>query len=330
MTTYPMKPLTLTALVVATMGTPTRTSELASLSHATEWINSPPLTEKGLQGKVVLVQFWTYSCINWLRTMPYLRAWAGKYRDKGLVVIGVHSPEFGFEKQLPNVRWGAKYYRVDYPIAVDNDFGIWRGFSNQYWPALYLFDGKGEVRYHHFGEGGYEESERMIQKLLAEAGAAGITKDLASVVPMGLEEQADWADSRSPETYVGTDRGENRVSSPAKLRLNQWAMGGDWTVGRQAAVLDKADGRITYRFHARDLNLVMAPGAGGKPVRFRLLIDGQPPGPAHGIDVDEQGNGTVAEPRMYQLIRQPGSVADRQFEIQFLDPGVEVFVFTFG
>ena len=223
------------------MSTPTRTSELASLSHATEWINSPPLTEKGLQGKVVLVQFWTYSCINWLRTMPYVRAWAEKYRDKGLVVIGVHSPEFGFEKQLPNVRWGAKNYRVDYPIAVDNDFAIWRGFGNQYWPALYLFDGKGNVRHRQFGEGGYEETERAIQKLLAEAGASGVGKDLASVAPGGVEAQADWDDVKSPETYVGTDRGENRVAPDARLRLNQWALGGDWTV--QAAARGAQQGR---------------------------------------------------------------------------------------
>jgi thiol-disulfide isomerase/thioredoxin len=325
-----MNRLSLTSLVAIAMSTPTKTSELASLSHATEWINSPPLTEKGLRGKVVLVQFWTYSCINWIRTMPYVRAWAEKYRDKGLVMIGVHSPEFGFEKQLVKVRWGAKNYRVDYPIAVDNEFAIWRGFGNQYWPALYLIDGRGEIRYSHFGEGNYEESERMIQKLLAETGAAGITKDLVSVTPAGVEEQADWAEIKSPETYLGTDRGENRVSSPARLRLNQWALDGQWTVQRQAAVLKEAGGRLTYRFHARDLNLVMGPGAGGKPVRFRVLIDGEAPGAAHGIDVDEQGNGSVAEPRMYQLIRQPGSIADRQFEIQFLDPGVEVFVFTFG
>lgn len=325
-----MRRLLLTAILGFGMGTPTKTSELASLSHATEWINSPPLTEQGLQGKVVLVQFWTYSCINWIRTMPYVRTWAEKYRDKGLVVIGVHSPEFGFEKQLTNVRWGAKSYRVDYPIAVDNDFAVWRGFSNQYWPALYLFDAKGEVRYHHFGEGGYAESERMIQKLLAEAGAAGISRELASVAPEGVETQADWGSIQSPETYLGADRGENRVSSPAKLRLNQWALGGDWKVGRQAAVLEEADGRLTYRFHARDLNLVMGPGAGGKAVRFRVLIDGKAPGAAHGLDVDDQGNGAVAEPRMYQLIRQPGPVAERQFEIQFLDPKVEVFVFTFG
>jgi thiol-disulfide isomerase/thioredoxin len=312
------------------MSTPTRTSELASLSYATEWINSPPLTAEGLQGKVVLVQFWTYSCINWIRTMPYVRAWTQKYRDKGLVVIGVHSPEFEFEKQLPNVRWGAKNYRVDHPVAVDNGFAIWRGFSNQYWPALYLIDGRGEVRYRHFGEGGYEESERMIQKLLAEAGASGVGKDLASVASAGVETQADWADVKSPETYLGSDRGENRVPSGARLKLNQWALEGDWTVQKQPAVLNKPHGRIAYRFHARDLNLVMAPGARGEPVRFRVLIDGHPPGPAHGIDVDGQGNGAVAEPRMYQVIRQSGPIADRQFEIEFLDSGVEVFVFTFG
>ncbi len=325
-----MKQLLLPAILATAMSTPTKTSELGSLSQATEWINSPPLTEKSLRGKVVLVQFWTYSCINWLRTMPYVRAWDEKYRDKGLVIIGVHSPEFDFEKVPPNIRWGAKEYRVTYPIAVDSDFKIWRGFGNEYWPALYLFDGKGEVRYHHFGEGNYAESERMIQKLLAETGAAGIGKDLASVTPAGVEVQADWGDVNSPETYVGTARAGNRVSSPGRLRLNQWAMTGEWTVGRQAAVLEKAGGRLTFQFHARDLNLVMGPGAAGKPVRFRVLIDGQPPGAAHGIDVDEQGSGAVVEPRMYQLIRQPGSVADRQFEIQFLDPGVEAFVFTFG
>ena len=325
-----MKRLILTAIAAATMSTPTRTSELASLRQATEWVNSPPLTEEGLRGKVVLVQFWTYSCINWIRTMPYVRAWAEKYRDKGLVVIGVHAPEFPFERELPNVRWGAEKFGVDYPVAVDNDFAIWRAFGNQYWPALYFVDGRGNVRHRHFGEGEYEQSERVIQELLAEAGARGVGKDLASPAPGGVEAAADWANLKSPETYLGSDRSENQVSSGERLRLNQWALGGDWTVQRQAAVLNKADGQIAFRFHARDLNLVMAPGARGKAVRFRILIDGQPPGPAHGIDVDEQGNGAVAEPRMYQLIRQPGRVADRQFEIRFLDPGVEVFVFTFG
>jgi thiol-disulfide isomerase/thioredoxin len=316
--------------VVTAMVTPTRTSELASLSQATEWINSPPLTAESLQGRVVLVQFWTYSCINWIRTLPYVRAWDQKYRDQGLVVIGVHAPEFEFERQLANARWGTKDFGVDYPVAVDNDFAIWRAFGNQYWPALYLLDGQGRVRYHHFGEGEYEHSERMIQKLLAEAGAGGIEQELVSVAGRGVEAPPDWANVGSPETYLGSERSENRVSAGARLRLNQWSLDGDWGVRKQAVVLNEANGRITYRFHARDLNLVMAPGAGGKPVRFRVLIDGQPPGPAHGVDVDEQGNGTIAEPRMYQLIRQPGRVGDRQFEIQFLDPGVEAFVFTFG
>jgi thiol-disulfide isomerase/thioredoxin len=325
-----MKRLMLTAILVTAMGAPTKTSELASLSHATEWINSPPLTAEGLQGRVVLVQFWAYSCINWIRTLPYVRAWDQKYRDQGLMVIGVHAPEFEFERQLANARWGAENFGVDYPVAVDNDFAIWRAFGNQYWPALYLIDGQGRVRHRHFGEGDYEQSERIIQELLAEAGARSIGHDLVSVAGRGVEAPADWASLRSPETYLGSERSENRVSSGARLRLNQWALGGDWTVQRQAVVLDEANGRIAYRFHARDLSLVMAPGAKGGPVRFRVLIDGHPPGPAHGIDVDEQGNGAVAEARMYQLIRQPGVVADRQFEIQFLDPGVEVFVFTFG
>jgi thiol-disulfide isomerase/thioredoxin len=312
------------------MGTPTRTSELASLSYATEWINSPPLTAESLRGKVVLVQFWTYSCINWIRTVPYVRAWAQKYRDQGLVVIGVHAPEFEFERQPANARWGAENFEVDYPVAVDNDFAIWRAFSNQYWPALFLIDGQGGIRYRHFGEGEYEQSERVIQKLLVEAGAGGIGRNLVSVIPQGAEAPADWDNVKSPETYVGSGRSENRVSPDTRLRLNQWALAGDWRVQKQAAVLEEANGRIVYRFHARDLNLVMGPGAQGKPVRFRVLIDGQPPGRAHGVDVDEQGNGRIAEPRMYQLIRQPGRVGDRQFEIQFLDPGVEAFVFTFG
>jgi thiol-disulfide isomerase/thioredoxin len=325
-----MKRLILTAILVTAMSAPTRTTELASLSSATEWINSPPLTAEGLQGRVVLVQFWTYSCVNWVRTLPYVRAWAQKYRDQGLTVIGVHAPEFDFERQLANARWGAENLRVDYPVAVDNDFAIWRAFDNHYWPALYLIDGHGRVRYHHFGEGGYEQAERFIQKLLTEAGARGVGQSLVSVTPQGTEVAADWENIKSPETYLGSERGENRASSEARLQLNQWAMGGKWTVQKQAVVLNEPNGRIVYRFHARDLNLVMASGARGKPARFRILIDGHPPGRAHGLDVDEQGSGAVTEPRMYQLIRQPGAIADRQFEIQFLEPGVEVFVFTFG
>jgi thiol-disulfide isomerase/thioredoxin len=325
-----MKPLILTVIMVTAMGAPTRTSELASLSSATEWFNSPPLNEEGLKGRVVLVQFWTYSCVNWIRTLPYVRAWEMKYRDKGLVVIGVHAPEFEFERQVANARWGAELFRVDYPVAVDNDFAIWRAFDNRYWPALYLIDGQGRIRYRHFGEEEYEQSERAIQELLAEAGVRGVGRDLVSVTPRGAEAAADWDNVKSPETYVGSERSENRVSPDMRLRLNQWFLSGDWKIGKQAAVLEQANGRIVYRFHARDLNLVMGPGAQGKPVRYRVLIDGQPPGPAHGVDVDEQGNGTVAEPRMYQLIRQSEPIVDRQFEIQFLDPGVEAFVFTFG
>ena len=325
-----MKRLMLTAIVVTAMSTLPKTSELASLSHATEWINSPPLTAESLHGKVVLVQFWTYSCINWIRTLPYVRAWEKKYRDHGLVVIGVHAPEFDFEKQVDNASWGTKHFGVDYPVAVDNDFAIWRAFGNEYWPALYLIDGRGRVRHRHFGEGDYEQSERMIQKLLAEAGTRGLPQELVSVAGHGVEAAGDLPNVQSPETYVGSERSENRVSPDTQLRLNQWALAGDWSVRKQAAVLAKANGRVVYRFHARDLNLVMSPGPQGKPVRFRILIDGQPPGSAHGIDVDEQGNGTIVEPRMYQLIRQSGRIGDRQFEIQFLDPGVEAFVFTFG
>jgi thiol-disulfide isomerase/thioredoxin len=325
-----MKWLMLPVIAVTTMTTPTRTSDLASLSQATEWINSPPLTAESLRGRVVLVQFWTYSCLYWIRTLPHVRAWAQKYRDDGLVVVGVHAPEFDFEKELANTRWAAENFGVDYPVAVDNDYAIWNAFGNQYWPALYLMDSRGRVRHRHFGEGDYEQSERMIQKLLAESGARDLPHDLVSVVGHGVEAAGDRPNLRSPETYVGSERSENRVSPDTRLRLNQWALAGDWRIGKQAVVLEEANGRITYRFHARDLNLVMAPGRGGKPVRFRVLIDGQPPGPAHGVDVDEQGNGVVAEPRMYQLIRQPGRVADRQFEIQFLDPGLEAFVFTFG
>jgi thiol-disulfide isomerase/thioredoxin len=278
----------------------------------------------------VLVQFWTYSCVNWIRTLPYVLAWERKYREKGLVVIGVHAPEFGFEHDIAKVRWAAASFRIGYPVAVDNDFAIWRAFGNRYWPALYLFDGEGRVRYRHFGEEAYEESERAIQELLTEAGARDVERELVAVTPRGAEAAADWPHVRTPETYVGSARSENRVSAGGRLRLNEWALDGRWTVQRQAAVLDEPDGRITFRFHARDLNLVMTPGREGKPVRFRVLIDGRPPDRAHGLDVDEQGNGTVDEPRMYQLIRQVAPVAERDFEIRFLDPGVEAFVFTFG
>ena len=325
-----MKRLLLIATLGSAMGTSTRSPELESLDSATEWINSPPLKAESLQGRVVLVQFWTYSCVNWIRTLPYVRAWDRRYRDQGLVVIGVHAPEFEFERQPANVRWGSEHFGVRYPVAVDNDFAIWRAFGNQYWPALYLIDARGRVRYRHFGEGDYEKSERMIQKLLAEAGAHGVDESLASVTPRDVELAADWAHVGSQETYLGSDRSEGRVSPGGRLRLNQWALEGDWAVDRKGAVLNQANGRISYYFHARDLNLVMTPGVPGKRVRFRILLDGQPPGAAHGIDVDEDGNGTLAEPRMYQLIRQPGAIGDRRFEIQFLDAGAVAFVFTFG
>jgi thiol-disulfide isomerase/thioredoxin len=317
--------------------------ELPALGGATAWLNSPPLAPAGLRGRVVLIQFWTYTCINWLRTLPYIRAWSEKYRDTGLLVIGVHTPEFPFEKHLNNVRRAAKDLMVEYPIAIDSDYAIWRAFKNAYWPALYVVDAQGRIRYHHFGEGEYERSEQMIQHLLAENGASGIAQTLVSVDGRGAEAAADWGALRSPETYVGYARTENFASpggaaldqehvyaAPGKLVLNQWALSGRWTVGRQAAVLKQANGRMTYRFHARDLHLVMGPAARGTSVRFRVLLDGRPPGAAHGIDVDDQGYGTVSEPRLYQLIRQPQPIVDRQFEIEFLDPGVEAFAFTFG
>src|SRR5215470_3030818 len=318
-------------------------STLPSIERATEWINSPPLTASALRGKVVLVDFWTYTCINWLRTLPYVRAWAEKYRNQGLVVIGVHAPEFSFEKNLNNVRWAVKDMRVDYPVAVDSEHVIWRAFRNQYWPALYFVDAQGRVRHHHFGEGAYEQSEMIIQRLLAEAGAGGIGDDLVSVDGRGLEAAADWGSLKSPENYVGYDRTQNFASPggavldkprmyqlPARLRLNEWGLSGDWTVRKDAAVLNKPNGSIAYRFHARDLHLVMGPAAPGTSVRFRVRIDGNPPGAAHGSDVDEQGDGTITEQRLYQLIRQPKPIADRQFEIEFLGPGVEAFAFTFG
>ncbi len=317
--------------------------ELPSLGSATAWLNSQPLSAVGLRGKVVLIDFWTYTCINWLRSLPYVRAWAEKYRDHGLVVIGVHSPEFAFAHDIENVRRAAKDMRIEYPIAIDNDYAIWRAFTNHYWPALYFVDGQGRIRHHHFGEGEYEQSEMIIQHLLAEAGIGGIGYELVSVDAHGAEAAADWGSLRSPENYVGSERTENFASPggavldkprvyavPARLRLNHWALSGEWTVERQAAVLNTANGRIAYRFHARDLHLVMGPAARGTSVRFRVRIDGQPPGAAHGIDVDDQGNGTVTQQRLYQLIRQPKPIADRQFEIEFLDAGVEAFVFTFG
>jgi thiol-disulfide isomerase/thioredoxin len=318
-------------------------ASLPSLAGATQWLNSPPLTVAGLRGKVVLVDFWTYTCINWLRTLPYVRAWAERYKQHGLVVMGVHTPEFDAEHDLDNVREAVRELRVDYPVAVDNDYAIWRAFDNHYWPALYFVDAQGKIRHHRFGEGGYEESEMILQQLLAEAGIGGIGQDLVSVDPTGVEAAADWDSLRSPENYLGYQRTENFASSngavletphvyeaPARLGLNHWALAGDWTVQAQDTVLNQAEGRIIYRFHARDLHLVMGSAARGTPVRFQVRIDGQPPKDAHGTDADDQGNGTATEPRLYQLIRQPGPVRERTFEITFLDPGIQAYAFTFG
>jgi thiol-disulfide isomerase/thioredoxin len=317
--------------------------ELPSLSGATGWLNSQPLTAAGMRGKVVLIDFWTYTCINWLRTLPYVRAWSEKYKDQGLVTIGVHTPEFEFEKNVDNVRRQAKEMRVDYPIAIDSNYAIWFAFNNHYWPALYFVDAQGHIRHHQFGEGDYEESEMIIRQLLAEAGNGGSGDELVTVDARGAEAAANWGSLRSPENYVGYERTEDFASpggavlgerhiyaAPARLGLNQWSLSGDWTIGKHAIALNKANGRIAYRFHARDLHLVMGPAAPGTSVRFRVLIDGQPPEDSHGIDVDDQGAGAVTEQRLYQLIRQPKPIVDRQFEIEFLDAGVEAFVFTFG
>jgi len=316
--------------------------ELTSLARATTWLNSQPLTAAELHGKFVLIEFWTYSCINWRRQLPYVRAWAEKYKDQGLIVIGVHTPEFSFEKNIDNVRWAARNMRIAYPIAIDNDHAIWRGFNNESWPALYFGDAKGKIRHRQFGEGEYEQSEKVIQKLLAETGVGDGRNESVSINASGAEAAADWNDLKSGENYLGYERTENfasdgatqdkhRVySAPARLRLNQWALSGNWTMGREAIVLNQPNGRITYHFHARDLHLVMGPAAPGASVRFRVLIDGHSPGNAHGVDVNDEGNGILTEPRMYQLTRQPDPIVDRQFEIEFLDAGVEAFSFTFG
>jgi thiol-disulfide isomerase/thioredoxin len=316
---------------------------LPSLEGATHWLHSEPLTGKALRGRVVLVQFGTYTCTYWRRTLPYIRAWAEKYGNKGLLVIEVHTPEFEFERDLDNVRRAVKDIGIDVPIAVDSDSAIWRAFKNEYWPALYVADAQGRIRYHHFGEGDYERSERVIQQLLAEAGHAGAGGPLVTVEGRGAEAPADSANLKSPETYLGYGRAErfvapggarrdehHRYAAPARLRLNEWALDGDWTVREDAAAAGKPEGRIAYRFHASDVHLIMGPAQRGVSVRFRVLIDGRPPGPAHGLDVDSQGNGTVTFQRTYQLIRQPGPIADRTFEIEFLDPGLEAFDFTFG
>jgi len=314
-----------------------------SLGGATGWLNSQPLTPASLRGKVVLVEFWTYTCINWRRTLPYVRAWAETYKDRGLVVIGAHTPEFSFEHDVENIRWAVKDMRIDFPVAIDSNYAIWRAFDNEAWPALYFIDAKGHIRHHHFGEGEYEQSEVILRQLLAQASGGDPGHELASVHAIGAEVAADWGSLRSQENYVGYQRTTNfsspggaknnkphEYAAPARLALNHWALSGDWTVGKEAVALNQAGGRIAYCFHARDLNLILGPAVRGTSVRFRVRIEGQPPGPTHGTDVDAEGNGTVIEQRMYQLIRQPEPIADRQFEIEFLDPGVEAFDFTFG
>ena len=301
--------------------TPPIDNALAALDRAPTWLNSEPLTADGLRGRVVLVDFWTYSCVNWLRTLPYLRAWDERYRDRGLVIVGAHAPEFGFEHELDNVRRAVAELGVGYPVAIDNDFGIWRSFDNHYWPAVYLVDRDGRVRFQHFGEGAYAETEGALQQLL------DLDEEPVDVQAGGLAEAADWAALRSPETYVGRARGERRGDART---LNHWALDGDWSVGAEAAVLDAAGGAIAYRFAARDLNLVLAPPASDSPIRFTVTLDGEPPGAARGLDVDEAGVGVVDRPRMYQLVRARGAVAERGFAIAFDDPGVRAYVFTFG
>jgi cytochrome c biogenesis protein CcdA/thiol-disulfide isomerase/thioredoxin len=316
---------------------------LPSLSGAVEWLNSPPLTPDELKGKVVLVDFWTYSCINCLRSIPYVRAWADKYKDQGLVVIGVHAPEFAFEKNIGNVKQAVAKLRIDYPVAVDNDYAIWRAFNNEYWPADYFIDAKGQIRHHFFGEGDYAESEKVIRQLLAEAGRGNLPVDMVSVSATGAEAASDAADVKSPETYIGFARSENfaspggavgdspHVYSTGDLKpLNNWGLSGDWTIGGQSASLNKTDGAIAFRFHARDLHLVLGPGADGKPVRFRVTIDGAAPGESHGADVNADGEGVVTDHRLYQLVRQSGPITDHTFSIQFLDPDVQAYAFTFG
>lgn len=316
---------------------------LPSLDGATDWLNSKPLTKEELRGKVVLIDFWTYSCINCIRTLPYLRAWAEKYRDQGLVVVGVHAPEFAFEKRIANVQKALRDFAITYPVAIDNDFHIWRAFGNSYWPAFYIADATGHIRHHQFGEGGYEQTERVIQDLLAEA-AGGRAGDggLVSPAGQGAQAPADLDDIRSGETYVGYRQAANFASperdgidrpqdySVGALRLNRWGLSGNWTVGPEQARLNRAGGAIVYRFRARDLHLILGPAQDGRPVRFQVTIDGMAPGPDHGTDIDAEGNGTVSETKLYQLVRQAGEVRERTFEVRFLDPGVDAYAFTFG
>ena len=316
---------------------------LASFAGATGWLNSEPLTPEELRGRVVLVDFWTYTCINWLRTLPYVRAWATKYGDAGLTAVGVHTPEFGFERDLDNVTSNTRKLGVEYPVAIDSDYGVWRAFDNRYWPAIYLADAEGRIRFHHFGEGEYAMTEMVIQQLLLDAGAQTVHPDLVAVEPQGLEVAADWGTLRSPETYVGYGQSTGFVQedvarfdaphvyvAPGRLPLNSWGLRGEWTVARHAAVSNEPGGRIAFRFHARDVNLVMGPATRGSSIPFRVYLDGQLAEAAHGSDVAADGSGVLNDQNTYQLIRQQGPVDDRLFEIEFLEPGVEAYCFTFG
>jgi thiol-disulfide isomerase/thioredoxin len=318
-------------------------ASLPSLNGALEWFNSKPLTPQSLRGNVVVIDFWTYTCVNWSRTLPYVRAWYEKYRADGLVVIGVHTPEFSFEKNLSNIREAIHAMHIDYPVAVDSEYAIWNAFHNQYWPALYIVDADGTIRYHHFGEGAYAESEQVIQRLLVEAGHRDVSSQLVSVHPSGLELSADLATLDSAETYAGYARTENFASPggivpdrnhsyafPAELSLNSWALSGSWTMGNEFALLDGAGGKVAFRFHARDVNLIMSPHVRETSIPFRVLLDGRPPGAAHGDDVNADGVGIVKRQGTYQLIRQRQPIDDRTFEIEFLSPHAEVFDFTFG
>jgi cytochrome c biogenesis protein CcdA/thiol-disulfide isomerase/thioredoxin len=316
---------------------------MPDLNGAVAWLNSAPLTRDSLRGKVVLIDFWTYSCINCLRALPYVEAWSTKYKDASLVVIGVHTPEFAFEKEQSNVERAVRDLKLNYPVAIDSDYKIWKAFNNQYWPAHYFIDGKGRIRYHHFGEGEYEESERVIQQLLKENGTMSLSANAMDMSAAGAEAAPDIENVRSHETYIGYDRAENFASTDliapdsrkvyvpgSRLSLNQWALGGSWKVSPESAVLQAASGTVVFRFHARDLHLVLGPAKDGKPVRFRVKLDGAPPGEDHGGDTDANGAGTVEGHRLYQLIRQRGTIEDRTFLIEFLDPGVQAFAFTFG
>jgi thiol-disulfide isomerase/thioredoxin len=318
-------------------------SVLPSFEGATGWLNTAPLTPAGLRGRVVLVSFWTFTCINWLRQLPYLRGWAEKYASEGLVVIGVHTPEFSFEHDVGNVRRAVQDMEISYPVAIDNDYAIWRAFDNHYWPALYFAGSDGRVQHHHFGEGEYHRSEEVIQRLLAEAGSAVPGTEFVSADARGLEAPADWETLKSPENYTGYGRTENFASPggpvpggphqytvPARLALNQWALSGDWTMTEETSTLNQASGLIACRFHARDVNLVMGPARPENLVGYRVRLDGQPPGEAHGSDIDGSGAGTVDQQRVYQLLRQPGPIADRTIEITFVSPGVQAYSFTFG